>query len=381
MLGVTLSKDARARAIQLPCWNEALGLPTPWDQQWSLRIQQVLAYESDLLEYGDLFDGSKVVEAKVAELRDAAEVELQWVLDGGGSFEMIDAMKGRLVQSHAERVRRIESGNLKVVGVNAFTETAPSPLADIALRGGIVTVDPAVEQAQIEALGAWRSARDQDAVADALATLRDTAAGTDNLVPATIALARAGGTVGEWAQALRDVFGEYRAPTGVSGVSVRPGDELQAVRARLQQATAGSTPLRILVGKPGLDGHSNGAEQIAVAARDAGMEVVYQGIRLTPDQIAAAARDEDVDIVGLSILSGSHLDLVPETLRRLRDVGVTAPVVVGGIIPDPDRARLERDGVARVFTPKDYRLAGIMEEIADLALAHRRAQDPAITRR
>jgi (2R)-ethylmalonyl-CoA mutase len=244
-----------------------------------------------------------------------------------------------------------------------------------------VTVDPAVEQAQIEALGAWRSARDQDAVADALATLRDTAAGTDNLVPATIALARAGGTVGEWAQALRDVFGEYRAPTGVSGVSVRPGDELQAVRARLQQATAGSTPLRILVGKPGLDGHSNGAEQIAVAARDAGMEVVYQGIRLTPDQIAAAARDEDVDIVGLSILSGSHLDLVPETLRRLRDVGVTAPVVVGGIIPDPDRARLERDGVARVFTPKDYRLAGIMEEIADLALAHRRAQDPAITRR
>jgi (2R)-ethylmalonyl-CoA mutase len=381
MLGVTLSKNARARAIQLPCWNEALGLPTPWDQQWSLRIQQVLAYESDLLEYGDLFDGSKVVEAKVAELRDAAEVELQWVLDGGGSFEMIDAMKGRLVQSHAERVRRIETGEQKVVGVNVFTETAPSPLADIALRGGIVTVDPEVERAQIEAVQAWRAARDQAAVDDALATLRDAAAGTDNLVPATIALARAGGTVGEWAGALRDVFGEYRAPTGVSGVSVRPGEELQRVRNRLQEATAGGNPIRILVGKPGLDGHSNGAEQIAVAARDAGMEVVYQGIRLTPAQIAAAARDEDVDIVGLSILSGSHLDLVPETLRRLRDDGVTAPVVVGGIIPDADRARLERDGIARVFTPKDYRLAGIMEEIADLALAHRRAQDTAATRR
>jgi (2R)-ethylmalonyl-CoA mutase len=381
MLGVTLSKNARARAIQLPCWNEALGLPTPWDQQWSLRIQQVLAYESDLLEYGDLFDGSKVVEATVAELRDAAEVELQWVLDGGGSFEMIDAMKGRLVQSHAERVRRIETGEQKVVGVNVFTETAPSPLADIALRGGIVTVDPEVERAQIEAVQAWRAARDQAAVDDALATLRDAAAGTDNLVPATIALARAGGTVGEWAGALRDVFGEYRAPTGVSGVSVRPGEELQRVRNRLQEATAGGNPIRILVGKPGLDGHSNGAEQIAVAARDAGMEVVYQGIRLTPAQIAAAARDEDVDIVGLSILSGSHLDLVPETLRRLRDDGVTAPVVVGGIIPDADRARLERDGIARVFTPKDYRLAGIMEEIADLALAHRRAQDTAATRR
>ncbi len=381
MLGVTLSKDARARAIQLPCWNEALGLPTPWDQQWSLRIQQVLAFESDLLEYGDLFEGSKVVEAKVAELRAAAEAELQWVLDGGGSFEMIDAMKGRLVQSGAERVRRIESGEQKVVGVNSFTETAPSPLADIAQRGGIVTIDPAVERAQVEALEAWRAARDQGAVDKALARLREVAETTENLVPATIAFARAGGTVGEWAGALRDVFGEYRAPTGVGAVSVRPGDELQQVRARLQRSAADGGPIRILVGKPGLDGHSNGAEQIAVAARDAGMEVVYQGIRLTPAQIAAAARDEDVDIVGLSILSGSHLDLVPETLRELREAGVTAPVVVGGIIPDTDRGQLERAGIARVFTPKDYRLAGIMGEIADLALAHRNAQAKAATRR
>jgi (2R)-ethylmalonyl-CoA mutase len=381
MLGVTLSKDARARAIQLPCWNEALGLPTPWDQQWSLRIQQVLAYESDLLEYGDLFEGSKVVEAKVSELRDAAETELQWVLDGGGSFEMIDAMKGRLVQSHAERVRRIESGDLKVVGVNSFTETTPSPLAEVALRGGIVTIDPAVERAQIESLERWRATRDQRAVDDALSRLREVAASTENLVPATVAFARAGGTVGEWAGALRDVFGEYRAPTGVGSVSVRPGDELQQVRTRVQAAALDAGPIRILVGKPGLDGHSNGAEQIAVAARDAGMEVVYQGIRLTPAQIAAAARDEDVDIVGLSILSGSHLELVPETLRELREAGVNAPVVVGGIIPDTDREQLERDGIARVFTPKDYRLAGIMEEIADLALAHRRAQAGTATRR
>jgi (2R)-ethylmalonyl-CoA mutase len=380
MLGVTLSKNARARAVQLPCWNEALGLPTPWDQQWSLRIQQVLAYESDLLEYGDLFDGSKVIEAKVAELRGEAETELQWVLDGGGSFEMIEGMKGRLVQSHAERVRRIESGEQKVVGVNAFTDTAPSPLADIAQRGGIVTIDPAVEQAQVEALLAWKGTRDADAVELALDRLRKRAATDENLVPETIELARVGGTVGEWAGALRDVFGEYRAPTGVGGVSVRPGDALQDVRTRVQAETSGR-PIRILVGKPGLDGHSNGAEQIAVAARDAGMEVVYQGIRLTPAQIAAAARDEDVDVVGLSILSGSHLSLVPETLRLLREEGVGAPVVVGGIIPDVDRLALEEAGVARVFTPKDYRLADIMAEIADLALAHRSAQAGATTRR
>ncbi|GIU86149.1 MAG: methylmalonyl-CoA mutase [Acidimicrobiia bacterium] len=373
MLGVTLSKSARARAIQLPCWNEAIGLPTPWDQQWSLRIQQVLAYESDLLEYEDLFDGSKVVERKVSELREAAEAELAWVLDGGGAFAMIDEMKGRLVQSHAERVRRIESGDLKVVGVNCFTESEPSPLAAIAQRGGIVTVDPAVEREHVEAIARWRSARDQAAVDAALERVREVAATDENLVPATIGLARAGGTVGEWAQALREVFGEYRAPTGVGGVRVAPVEEMEAVRARAQVAAAQGRPIRILVGKPGLDGHSNGAEQIAVAARDAGMEVVYQGIRLTPGQIAAAARDEDVDVVGLSILSGSHLDLVPETVRRLREAGVDAPVVVGGIIPDADREQLEAAGVHRVYTPKDYRLASIMGEIVEIALA-RRAQ-------
>ena len=375
MLGVTLSKDTRARAIQLPCWNEALGLPTPWDQQWSLRIQQVLAYESDLLHYGDLFEGSVVVERKVAELVEAAGAELQWVLDGGGSFAMIDAMKGRLVQSHAERVRRIESGEQKVVGVNCFTETEPSPLAAIAQRGGIVTIDPAVEREHVEAITAWRAARDEAAVGAALDTVRRKAATSENLVPATIALARAGGTVGEWAGALRSVFGEYRAPTGVGSVAVRPGAEMAEVRAHVHAVAARTgSPIRLLVGKPGLDGHSNGAEQIAVAARDAGIEVVYQGIRLTPAEIAAAARDEDVDVVGLSILSGSHLALVPETLRCLHDDGVDAPMVVGGIIPDADRAQLEDMGVARIYTPKDYRLASIMRDIADLA--ERRRSSP-----
>jgi (2R)-ethylmalonyl-CoA mutase len=286
---------------------------------------------------------------------------------------MIDEMKGRLVQSHAERVRRIERGDLKVVGVNCFTESEPSPLAAIAQRGGIVTVDPAVEREHVEAIARWRSARDRAAVDAALERVREVAATDENLVPATIGLARAGGTVGEWAQALREVFGEYRAPTGVGGVRVAPVEEMEAVRARAQVAAAQGRPIRILVGKPGLDGHSNGAEQIAVAARDAGMEVVYQGIRLTPGQIAAAARDEDVDVVGLSILSGSHLDLVPETVRRLREAGVDAPVVVGGIIPDTDREQLEAAGVHRVYTPKDYRLASIMGEIVEIALA-RRAQ-------
>jgi (2R)-ethylmalonyl-CoA mutase len=372
MLGVTLSKDARARAIQLPCWNEALGLPTPWDQQWSLRIQQVLAYESDLLEYGDLFEGSVVVERKVSELVEAAEAELQWVLDGGGSFAMIDEMKGRLVQAHAERVRRIESGELKVVGVNSFTETEPSPLAAIAQRGGIVTIDPAVEREHMAAITEWRNARDAAAVDAALTELQRVAATNENLVPATVAFAKAGGTVGEWAGALREVFGEYRAPTGVGAVAVQPGAEMEAVREHVREVAARTGgPIRLLVGKPGLDGHSNGAEQIAVAARDAGMEVVYQGIRLTPAEIAVAARDEDVDVVGLSILSGSHLDLVPEVVRLLREEGVDAPVVVGGIIPDADRARLAEDGVARVYTPKDYRLATIMRDIAELAAARR----------
>jgi len=373
MLGVTLSKAARARAVQLPCWNEALGLPTPWDQQWSLRMQQVLAFESDLLEYEDLFDGSNVVAAKVAALRAAAEVELQRVLDGGGSFAMIDDIKGRLVQSHAERVRRIESGDLEVVGVNSFTETASSPLADIARRGGIVTIDREVESAQRRAIERWRATRDHGAVDTALARLRATAATTENLVPATVELARVGGTVGEWANALREVFGVYRAPTGVGGVTTRTGPEVQAVREHVRAAVeaTGGRPIRLLVGKPGLDGHSNGAEQIAVAARDAGMEVVYQGIRLSPAEIAAAARDEDVDVVGLSILSGSHLALVPACLAELRAAGVDAPVVVGGIIPDADRAELEAMGVARVYTPKDFRFARIVGDIAELAQAHR----------
>jgi (2R)-ethylmalonyl-CoA mutase len=372
MLGVTLSKDARARAVQLPCWNEALGLPTPWDQQWSLRMQQVLAYESDLLEYGDLFDGSKVVEQKVNELCDAAEAEMQKILDGGGSFEMIEMMKGRLVQSHAERVRRIESGEQKVVGVNCFTETEPSPLAAIAQAGGIVTIDPQVEREHIEAIKQWRDARDQAKVDAAIDALRTAASTTENLVPATITLAKAGGTVGEWAGALRDVFGEYRAPTGVGGVTTRASEGMEAVRERVQAVvSATGRPVRILVAKPGLDGHSNGAEQIAVAARDAGMEVVYQGIRLTPTEIAAAARDEDVDVIGLSILSGSHLALVPEIIQLLKNAQVDAPIVVGGIIPDADRAQLEAMGVARVYTPKDYRLAAIMADIAELASGHR----------
>ena len=372
MLGVTLSKDARARAVQLPCWNEAIGLPTPWDQQWSLRMQQVLAYETDLLEYGDLFEGSVVVEAKTTELVEAADAELQWVLDGGGAFEMIDAMKARLVQSNAERVRRIESGDLQVVGVNCFTEAEPSALAAIDTEDSIVTVDAAAEREQIRHLERWRDARDASAVASALETLRAAAGTEENLVPSTIALARAGGTVGEWAGALRDVFGEYRAPTGVGAVAAPIGD-LAAVRDRVRVATKElGGQLRLLVGKPGLDGHSNGAEQIAVAARDAGFEVVYQGIRLTPAQIAAAARDEDVDVVGLSILSGSHLELIPETLAALRAAGVDAPVVVGGIIPDVDKATLEADGVARVYTPKDYKLAAIVADIAELAIERRR---------
>ncbi len=368
MLAVTLSRDARARAVQLPAWNEALGLPRPWDQQWSLRIQQVLAYETDLLEYGDIFAGSPVVEAKTTELAEAADAELQWVLDGGGAFSMIDAMKQRLVQSNAERVRRIEAGDLTVVGVNRFTETADSPLVDSAEgESSILVVDEAAEREQLEHLAAWRAARDDDAVASALDELRTVAAGTENLTAASIALARAGGTVGEWAGALRDVFGEYRAPTGVAGVHA-PGTVMAEARERVTAAaTRLGRPVRMLVGKPGLDGHSNGAEQIAVAARDAGMEVVYQGIRLTPAQIAAAARDEDVDLVGLSVLSGSHRLLVPETVRLLREHGVSAPVVVGGIIPEADRPELLAAGVARVYTPKDFRLGDIVAELADLA--------------
>jgi (2R)-ethylmalonyl-CoA mutase len=337
-------------------------------------MQQVLAYESDLLEYGDIFEGSKVIEAKVDELSTAAWEELQWVLDGGGAFEMIDEIKGRLVQSNTERVRRIESGQTTVVGVNRFTETEPSPLtAGLEGESHILTLDPEAEADQIVLLEQWRNARDYDAVERALQDLRETAATTENLMPATIALAKAGGTVGEWADALRDVFGEYRAPTGVGGIAASAAEDMLAVRRHVQeQAREMGGPPKILVGKPGLDGHANGAEQIAVAARDAGMEVVYQGIRLTPAQIAAAALDEDVDVVGLSILSGSHLELVPEIIRLLAEAEVDAPVVVGGIIPEADQVLLKAAGVARVYTPKDYQLALIMADLAELALEHRR---------
>ncbi|MGC8463385.1 MAG: protein meaA [Acidimicrobiales bacterium] len=375
-LGVTLSKRARARALQLPAWNEALGLPRPWDQQWSLRIQQILAFESDLLEYGDIFDGSKVIEAKTAELVESAEAELDDVLAMGGAFEAIDELKSRLVGSQAERVRRIETGELKVVGVNCFTETADSPLAPAAGDGtaSVVKVDPAVEAELRADVAAWRSARDEPALRRALDAVKRAAESGENIMPASIALAHAGGTTGEWAAALRDVFGEYRAPTGVGGGVGRRGAELKTAleRTRALAAQAGGPP-RLLVAKPGLDGHSNGAEQIAVAARDAGFEVVYQGIRLSPAEIAAAARDEDVDVVGISILSGSHLELVPEVVDQLRAAGVDAPVVVGGIIPPEDAAVLEAHGVARVYTPKDFAIGEMMAELAELAGQHRAA--------
>ncbi len=365
-LGVTLSRTARARSIQLPAWNEALGLPRPWDQQWSLRIQQILAFETDLLDYDDIFDGSHVIEAKTAQLRDAAQAELDEVLGLGGAFDAIEVLKTRLVGSMAERTRRIESGDQVVVGVNRFTETAESPLGG---DGAILKVDPQVEAEMIADVVAWRSERDRAAVDRALDELRQAASGTDNVMPATIALARAGGTTGEWGAVMREVFGEYRAPTGVAGATGGDRRGLEQVAERVRAAVGG--PPRLLVAKPGLDGHSNGAEQIAVAARDAGMEVIYSGIRLTPTQIAASARDEDPDVIGLSILSGSHLELVPEVMAELQAVGVDAPVIVGGIIPEDDQARLETAGVAAVYTPKDYEIARIMGDIADIAFRYR----------
>ena len=365
MLGVTLSKQARARSVQLPAWNEALGLPTPWDQQWSLRMQQVLAFESDLLEYDDLFDGSHVVEAKTTELHGAAQAELDDVLAMGGAFEAIDTLKARLVASMAERTRRIEAGEQTVVGVNDFVETEPSPLGG---AEAILTVDPAVGEEMASDVTAWRSGRDEGAVRSALDELARVAGSDENVMPATIALAKAGGTTGEWGATMRQAFGEYRGPTGVGGASGRAAGGLAGVAERMRARAGG--PVRLLVAKPGLDGHSNGAEQIAVAARDAGMEVVYAGIRQTIDEIVAAARDEDPDVVGLSILSGSHLELVPDLVGKLRAEGVEAPVVVGGIIPERDGRRLESAGVARVYTPKDFELTKIMSDIAALADDH-----------
>jgi (2R)-ethylmalonyl-CoA mutase len=368
MLAVTLSKRARARSIQLPAWNEALGLPRPWDQQWSLRMQQVLAYETDLLEYDDIFDGSHVVERRTAELGEAAWVELEEVLALGGAFDAIEELKGRLVRSLAERTHRIESGEQVVVGVNRFSETEPSPLGG---EGTIVKVDPAVEAEMVADVQAWRVERDGKLVTKALDELRIAAEHGDNVMEATIALAHAGGTTGEWAGVLRDVFGEYRAPTGVAAAVGHRGADLADVAALVRGFPGG--PPKLLVAKPGLDGHSNGAEQIAVAARDAGMEVVYPGIRMTVDQIVASARDEDPDVVGLSILSGSHLSLVPQIVSGLRRAGVDAPVVVGGIIPEEDRAALAAQGVAAVYTPKDYALGPIMADIVTLAERHRTA--------
>ena len=366
MLAVTLSKRARARSIQLPAWNEALGLPRPWDQQWSLRMQQVLAFETDLLDYDDIFDGSHVVEGRTAELRDAAWAELNEVLDMGGAFAAIDELKGRLVRSMADRTRRIEAGDQVVVGVNAYTESEPSPLGG---NDNILTVDPAVEAETIADVETWRRSRDGARVKAALDDLRTAAKGDTNIMEASVELARAGGTTGEWAGVLREVFGEYRAPTGVAAAVGRRSHELADVATFVKSLSGG--PPKFLVAKPGLDGHSNGAEQIAVAARDAGMEVVYSGIRLTPEQIAASARDEDPDVVGLSILSGSHMELVPTVINLLRQEGVDAPVIIGGIIPEADRAILREQGVAAVYTPKDYDVARIMREIADLAAAHR----------
>ncbi|MCF8500026.1 MAG: protein meaA [Rhodospirillum sp.] len=372
MLSVVLSKNARARAVQLPAWNEALGLPRPWDQQWSLRLQQIVAYETDLLEFPDIFDGSVAITDKVETLKDSARAELARIDDMGGAVAAVESgyMKQKLVESNAKRSGGIESGEQVVAGVNRFTEGAASPLA--AGEGAIMTVDPAAEREQIDSLVAWREARDSAKVRESLETLRRAATEGSNIMEPTIACAHAGATTGEWGQILREVFGEYRAPTGVGrSVSTGAPGRLGAVRAKVDalSATLGRR-VKMLVGKPGLDGHSNGAEQIAVRARDSGMEVVYEGIRLTPAQIVNAALEESVHVVGLSILSGSHVPLVTEVLERMRSEGLgDVPVVVGGIIPPEDEKTLLAAGVARVYTPKDYDITTIMDDIVDIVAA------------
>jgi (2R)-ethylmalonyl-CoA mutase len=375
MLAVTLSKDARARAIQLPAWNEALGLPRPWDQQWSLRAQQILAYETDLLEYQDLFNGSKVVEAQTAKLVDSAWIEVQEVLKRGGAVEAVESgyIKQKLVESNAARLRAIESGEQIVVGVNKFIEGEASPLTEN-LDEAILTVDPEVDASQRAALANWKEHRDQDAVDRALAELRRVARTNENMMAPSIAAAHAGVTTGEWANTLREVWGEYRAPTGVAGATVKTSgtgpaaENVARLRKRLGELERRmGRRAKLLVGKPGLDGHSNGAEQIAIKARDVGFDVVYEGIRVSPEQIVASALEEGVHLIGLSILSGSHLALVPEVVRRLRDAGLgDIPVVAGGIIPEADAARLRREGVAAVYTPKDFELDKIMSDLIDL---------------
>jgi (2R)-ethylmalonyl-CoA mutase len=365
MLAVTLSKKARARAVQLPAWNEALGLPRPWDQQWSLRMQQILAYETDLLEYGDIFDGSSEIAKKVDELKREAKDVLADIDKLGGAIAAVEMgyMKGQLVESNSKRVEAIERGDQVVVGVNRYVESELSPLAGG--EGSILTVPAEVEAEQIERLKAWRATRDSKAVAAALRDLRDAAAGGRNIMPASIAAAKAGVTTGEWGAVLRDSFGEYRAPTGVGRAARNESPAPDDLRADIDRVSKKlGRRLKFLVGKPGLDGHSNGAEQIAVRARDAGMDVVYQGIRLTPAEIVDAAREERAHVVGLSILSGSHVSLVKDVVGRMRAAGLDdVPVVVGGIIPPEDANMLREAGVAAVYTPKDFELNRIMEDV------------------
>ena len=367
MLAVTLSKNARARAVQLPAWNEALGLPRPWDQQWSMRMQQIMAYETDLLEYDDLFDGNPAVDRKVAELKESARHELANLDAMGGAISAIEYMKARLVESNAERLNKIETNTTTVVGVNRWTDGEPSPL--ITEDGGIMVVDPAVEQDQINRLNQWRQDRNEAAVISALAALRQAAAEGHNIMPPSIAAAKAGATTGEWAAQMRAVFGEYRGPTGVSRSSSNKTEGLEDIRNAVDAVSDKlGRRLKFLMGKPGLDGHSNGAEQIAYRARDCGMEIAYEGIRLTPEEIIAAVQAEACHVIGLSILSGSHLPLLKDLMARLKAEGLgSIPVIVGGIIPDDDAARLKSMGVARVYTPKDFELNSIMLDIVALA--------------
>ena len=367
MLAVTLSKKARARAVQLPAWNEALGLPRPWDQQWSMRMQQIMAYETDLLEFDDLFDGNPAVDAKVEELKAGARAELANLDAMGGAIAAIDYMKARLVDSNADRVNRIERGETVVVGVNKYTASEPSPL--VGADGGIMVVDPAVEQDQIARLDAWRAGRDAAAVKAALDDLRAAASAGRNVMPASIAAAKAGVTTGEWAGVMRAVHGEYRGPTGVSASVSNKTEGLDEIRAAVDAVSDRlGRRLKFLVGKPGLDGHSNGAEQIAFRARDCGMDITYDGIRLTPEEIIATARAQGAHVIGLSILSGSHVPLIADVMERLRGAGLGhIPVMVGGIIPDEDAEKLKSFGVARVYTPKDFELNTIMQDVVSLA--------------
>ena len=373
MLAVTLSKNARARAVQLPAWNEALGLPRPWDQQWSLRMQQIMAYETDLLEYGDLFDGNPAVAAKVEALKDGARAELKLLDEMGGAIAAIDYMKSRLVESNAARLNRVEDGETVVVGVNRWQQGEPSPLTSG--DGGILVVDPAVEQDQIARLNDWRQARDPAAVEAALSRLRADAQEGRNIMPASIAAAKAGATTGEWAGVMRAVHGEYRGPTGVSPSPSNRTEGLEPIREAVDAVSMRlGRRMKFVVGKPGLDGHSNGAEQIAFRARDCGMDITYDGIRLTPAEIVAAAQEQQAHVVGLSILSGSHLPLVRDVMERMRGAGLDhIPVIVGGIIPEDDAAELRAMGVARVYTPKDFELNRIMMDLVALVDPEERA--------